>query len=392
MVMFRDVMPAFLALFTIFFSIGSGPALEAMTSGGSDLDYATQLCGNVVDVTANGIGAVQELNSGNRGTLSGETNSSWYKLKAGTSGNLSLTIAPQVGSDVDFAIWGPFNSTSVNNVPSTAPVRSSAASVAGVNSGLVASYYGETSPVGCGFLGLFPCNGTVNVTDETETSTGDGWLKPLEVLAGQYYILLVNNNTPNASHNITFIGVMPDCSVLPVKLTSFGGKVTAGGNQLSWQTASEQDNLGFEVQRSGRDRDFEKIGFVPAGGSPMYKQHYAFIDSRPLLGDNYYRLRQLDTDGSGDLSTDIVYLYSHLAGRDVFAYPNPTEGLSRLDVVPGRFATLDIYSIAGRKLRRQILQPNEHSVVVDLSGSATGTYLLKLVGEKETMTVRLIKQ
>ena len=86
---------------------------------------------------------------------------------------------------------------------------------------------------------------------------------------------------------------------VPVELISFEGtRLNADAATLTWRTAAERDNAGFEVLRSADGEDFEVLGFVEAGAVPDGIQDYAFVDGGLGRMAAYYRLRQLDYDGT----------------------------------------------------------------------------------------------
>ncbi|WP_421762811.1 T9SS type A sorting domain-containing protein [Ekhidna sp.] len=112
---------------------------------------------------------------------------------------------------------------------------------------------------------------------------------------------------------------------LPVELISFYG--TAEGNEIKlyWSTASEQNNDYFEVQRSSDGTNFEAIGVVQGSGNSNQMLDYTHIDKQPYFGLNYYRLKQVDFDGTEDL-LQIIQVSNDFVMKDIAisTYPNPT--------------------------------------------------------------------
>ncbi|MGG7662744.1 T9SS type A sorting domain-containing protein [Dyadobacter sp. BHUBP1] len=108
---------------------------------------------------------------------------------------------------------------------------------------------------------------------------------------------------------------------LPVALVSFEGKSENNQTKLTWKTASETNNKGFEIERSADARRFEKIGFVDGSGDTKEKQFYHFTDLNPLV-TGYYRLKQLDYGGKFEYSKVIAVK----AGTGTLKmYPNPAQ-------------------------------------------------------------------
>lgn len=258
---------------------------------------ATQVCNDLsVSGNSSGFGSAQELSSANQGCLGTEHQSSWYYFQPATSGTLALTITTAV--DYDFAIWASGNCNALG-----APVRCSFASQIG-NTGLAATSPGTST--GCGFLGLFPCAGAAT-TDVTESASGNGWVMPLNVVAGQTYILLIDNFTANSTPftldwTLTN-GATLNCSpvVLPLELVEWMAHYDrkSNANELYWKTATERYNDHFTVEHSIDAIHWETINEQPGQENTVLPTEYAFEDLQFVPGKtNYYRLSQTDYDGT----------------------------------------------------------------------------------------------
>jgi Secretion system C-terminal sorting domain len=122
-------------------------------------------------------------------------------------------------------------------------------------------------------------------------------------------------------------------STLPIELLSFKGQYApslwgqgAGGSLLTWTTASEKNNAGFQIQRSGDGKNFSNIGFAKSdgdGNSPR-QTTYNFVDNTPLSTATYYRLRQVDFDGKAALS-NVIVLEGENTSKGLKVYPNPSN-------------------------------------------------------------------
>ncbi|GAB5523418.1 MAG: hypothetical protein Roseis2KO_12900 [Roseivirga sp.] len=100
---------------------------------------------------------------------------------------------------------------------------------------------------------------------------------------------------PNIDHiRITVYFEIP----LPVKLTHFSAQPEGQSARLSWETSWEEGNSHFEVQRSNGGLQFKTIGFVPGGNNSTALIAYGFVDEAPYTGNNYYRLKQHDFNGT----------------------------------------------------------------------------------------------
>ena len=111
---------------------------------------------------------------------------------------------------------------------------------------------------------------------------------------------------------------------LPVELTAFQATAAGAAVDLSWSTASEKSNAGFEVQRSANGKAFAALARVAGAGSSQSLRRYRYRDAAPLSGVSYYRLRQVDADGTATYSP--VQTVTRTAPANIAAYPNPTAG------------------------------------------------------------------
>lgn len=154
---------------------------------------------------------------------------------------------------------------------------------------------------------------------------------------------------------------------LPVQLVGLVGQAGPGGVALSWQTASELRNAYFEVQRSADGDAFEALGRVAGAGTSAQARHYQFRDAAPLaLG--YYRLRQVDADGTSSFSPVVAVRASEPATLQ--AYPSPAAATLTLSCPGG--SSLDLYDQQGRLLRRLAAGPQQ----LDVSTLPAGLYVL----------------
>jgi hypothetical protein len=268
---------------------GYHPMMEKV--GGTNCEQAQQLCSNS-SLPGNSSGhGTQELNNSNHGCLEdNENQSSWYYLNIQTAGTLSMRINPASSDDYDFAVWGPFTAANagVNCPPVSTPTRCSWAAAGGnYNTGLG--------------------NGAA---DFSEDADGNRWVAPLNVSAGQVYILLVDNYSVSSNgYNIDFswnasnqstatLGCIP--VVLPVELSSFEGTYSSGINLLRWTTETEKDNDYFQVEwtTDPANDKWEKMDVVDGAGNSETRLDYSlnlYTYTRNVI--NYYRIKQVDLDG-----------------------------------------------------------------------------------------------
>lgn len=188
---------------------------------------------------------------------------------------------------------------------------------------------------------------------------------------------------------------------LPVELVDFDASAGKEEVRLIWQTASENSNSGFDVQRTSSEANaWEDIGFVQSkaeGGTTTETLTYHFTDADlPYAADSLaYRLRQVDVDGSVNYSEPTV-VQRAVANVDLLRlYPNParTRATVRYSVPDLKEVKISLYDVLGRRVRTvtQGQKEGHHTQRVDVSDLSTGTYFLRLkVGEQvqhERLTV-----
>ncbi len=127
--------------------------------------------------------------------------------------------------------------------------------------------------------------------------------------------------------NINVVGkeLQITISQLPVELISFSVKTFANDKvRLFWETASEINNKGFEIQHSIDGKGWQFLTFIDGYGNTIEKQSYPYIDKHAMNGINYYRLKQIDFDGSFEYS-DVISVNMLKENTIISIIPNPAE-------------------------------------------------------------------
>ncbi len=192
-----------------------------------------------------------------------------------------------------------------------------------------------------------------------------------------------------------FDGNIEDYSVsfgapLPVSLVDFNAIEKNQTAYLTWNTASEINNHGFEVQRSLDARNFKVIGFAEGAGTTLEAQSYEFIDRDVRSGAiYYYRLKQLDFDGKYEFS-DVNYLrFSDFKSdvSDVSVYPNPVNDY--LTIANG-IGQVTIYNGIGKLFRS--FQVVDELTDIDVSDLPKGHYFIRIhTPNNQLVTKRFVK-
>ena len=134
---------------------------------------------------------------------------------------------------------------------------------------------------------------------------------------------------------------------LPVTLVKFTGEITEKSIVLKWTTTEEINAAYFEVQRSVDAKNFQPVGKVDAKGESSVIANYTFSDPTRLPGTNYYRLKQIDTDGSYSFSKTISFLVDEKVSVNV--YPNPVTDVLRIES-SAVLQSLDVFNLDGSKV------------------------------------------
>lgn len=164
---------------------------------------------------------------------------------------------------------------------------------------------------------------------------------------------------------------------LPVELHYFTAKgIDNKTVQLDWVTEQEKNNLGFEIQRMNQDAHWETIGFEEGHGDSNIDQSYVYYDRHPYLNTtNYYRLKQLDVDGTYEYSA-VKSVVFQIEEKGYRIYPNPTSDEFHLDRMFS--GAILIRNVLGQVfLRRENVTELQS---VNIGHLPVGQYFVELIG------------
>ena len=338
-----------------------------------DCTGGTTVCGSApITNQVDYVGCSNDLNASNRGCLMGnERQGSWYFFSPTVAGTASMTIAPTGGSvDYDFAIWGPMNAISCP--PSGPPVRCSWAYPPNVP--------GYPAP------SSFETGMRASSVDLSENDLGDGFVAPLPLVVGQYYIMYIDNfdiTGQSFQLNWSFTGGGSlDCTVLPVELISLEANAREPVVDVDWATATERNANYYDVERSPDNSSFSRIGTLPAAGDAQFRSDYHLTDPAPFHGANYYRLKQVDRNGDFTYTRTVV-AFMGLGGHAPVVFPNPaTDHVTVAFNAPlDGTCTIHVEDALGRTLATVPLAVarGTQTAEVPLTGLASGWYNLRMV-------------
>lgn len=206
----------------------------------------------------------------------------------------------------------------------------------------------------------------------------------------QYFISDQNGGVAMAKVLIT----VSSSSRLPVVLTAFEGYETACDMLLTWETASEDKNDQFELEHSVNGRDFMQVARIQGNGSTELSQFYQYTHQNPSR-KNYYRLRQVDFDGSSSLS-DVIVLESTCFDASqthglLNVFPNPVAGSDlTLKISATQYETQAIYvsDMMGRfyYMNEYALNEGMNTISLPVADLSAGNYLIKVGMDTQRFT------
>lgn len=218
-----------------------------------------------------------------------------------------------------------------------------------------------------------------------------------------YYFYTFEFNNIEASINLSIIGaenylqppvptviegIPAPGTPLPVDLVSFTAKLRNNKVALNWVTASEKNNASFVVERSQDARTFTAILTREGKGNTETRTSYDAVDENPLTGTSYYRLKQVDFDGTAKYSSPVAV--TNLGAKEVAMYPNPTEDVLNIQLAGSMDGVpVSVSDLTGRVVLTQVLNGNGQ---LNLGGLRSGTYLVTVGEGNAKVTRRIVKK
>jgi len=183
--------------------------------------------------------------------------------------------------------------------------------------------------------------------------------------------------------------IIEDTVTVPVEFTQFSASVYSGNVMLEWETSTETNNLGFEIERASSlttplFNEWIRIGFREGHGTTTEQHNYSFTDEELLSGVYQYRLKQIDYDGSfkylGIVELNLIALNDFRLEQN---YPNPFNPSTTISyqLPEAEFVTVKIFDTIGNEVKT-IVKENKpagvHEVNFDASQLSSGIYLYRI--------------
>ena len=197
---------------------------------------------------------------------------------------------------------------------------------------------------------------------------------------------------------IVTLGSTDRSTLLPIELLSFDAECNGNSVELAWATASEKNNDYFSLERSDDAINFTEIARIAGAGNSIERLDYSYTDFGVHGGDNYYRLVQVDYDGTRTASEIIVANCSDMPTEEpeVVAYPNPFDSdlTVELENFGDRPARIDVYDVLGRLVyTEEVAAPqNDYQTVLHLGGLSDATYTVRVATSDFVINHKVVKQ
>jgi hypothetical protein len=248
----------------------------------------------------------------------------------------------------------------------------------------------------------------VNITNSSNINNIQSHLAPFlrkngdEYTAFSMYGYELGNSTPiviPANPAVIYCGAykFSVSGSTPVELTKFKAELSKGNISLNWSTATEINNMGFDVERSVNKSDWTKLTFVKGNQTTTSQNSYSYIDkSVSKAGKYYYRLKQIDNDG--------IYKYSNITEADfnvpsVFAlyqnYPNPfnPSTIIRYDIPENTNVNLSVYNTLGELVQTLVngqVEAGSYQTVLNAGNLASGIYFYRITSDTYNSVKKLM--
>ena len=172
---------------------------------------------------------------------------------------------------------------------------------------------------------------------------------------------------------------------VPVELIAFNAAVSENSIAINWITVTETNNSGFEIEkRSDMEAAWKKLGFIKGSGTTTETHNYIFKDDSPLYGISWYRLKQINFDGSSEYFGPIRVENNTILTFKLWQnYPNPFNPVTfiKYAVSNEEHVVLKVYDILGKEISTLVNEkqaPGFYNIEFDASSLSSGTYIYRL--------------
>lgn len=222
--------------------------------------------------------------------------------------------------------------------------------------------------------GCYSCGNTWRTKDG-----GSSWTQ-ISIPSSNYQIVVIDSITQFSAQGAGFYKLESDYFI-PVELTSFTASLINDEVVLNWVTATELNNQGFEIQQSYDGENFKNIGFVPGFGSTSETKSYSFTVNNTPSGLHYYRLKQVDFDGTYEYSP-LVEIEGPVPGEYALHqnHPNPFNPSTTISfsLPVDSDVNIKLFNMLGQEVAEIInsnFQTGNHNIEFNADGLSSGAYI-----------------
>ena len=228
------------------------------------------------------------------------------------------------------------------------------------------------------------------VLGKRETSN-NGWTPVTSVLDGDFLCA-------EGLASFSQFAVMSDSTSnpLPVELARLTATTDGQDAVLEWETASERDNAGFHIEHQAASEPWSAVGFVEGAGTTAEPQRYTFRVADLDMGTHAFRLRQVDVDGTADVSEAVTVQIRPEAAfvlSDVRPHPIRDGATFTLSVRESQDVTVEVFDLLGRRVTTLhdgvVRAGGRVDLQIDPAGMTSGMYLLRAVGGNHQVTRKM---
>ncbi len=222
-------------------------------------------------------------------------------------------------------------------------------------------------------------------TEFTFSISGSGSTLDLRLVTG------VNSSGEELGYDHFRVSEAP----LSVEFAAFTAHIKDNNTLLNWQTVSEENNAYFQVEHSIDGRNFTSLNIIEGNGNAIVAHDYAYLHDSPRAGTNYYRLKQVDFNGSFQYS-DIISV-DYTIGGSTIIFPNPFEESITLQFPLNEGSTtglnnrsIEVFDLYGRKVYQVQVSTYESNYNLNLSTLSSGTYLIRTSDQRGVFNTQRI--
>ena len=195
---------------------------------------------------------------------------------------------------------------------------------------------------------------------------------------------------------ILSLGSIDHNTILPIELMSFTAACNGRYVNLEWTTATERNNDYFIVERSDDAINFTEIARVAGAGNSIEQLDYNYTDYSAAGGDNYYRLVQVDYDGTRTASEIVVANCSEAEGEpDVQVFPNPFHNdlTIHMENFGGTTVSIEVYDMLGRIVMQKTIgvDGSSEETMLQLDNLSNGTYNVRISTKELVINKQVVK-